>query len=429
MRIQIFEKKSRKLSRLTIVFCLIALTVSCGSHGQFSQTLDSPKTVNAEPFKTNILSGTSDGFNAEIDYFPDKSSFTFSKQLEVSYHNNYKLVRFHSNIGSDEMNYVLVQRGTPVPQIPETQDPRTMIVSVPVEKFTLGSFRYGGAADLFGVVDRLVAAPGFNTITTPAILAGFENGTIKQNYSEELLIDLKTEIVMDVFIFNSQLLKEKHRREIGLMTIGMAEPLEESPLAKTEWIKFFAMFFNREQQANQYFVKVKNDYETLAAQINQRLQNKIRPRVMVNSFDGDAWHVYGERNAFARLIADAGGDYFWSDGLEKHDAIWDVPYEAAYDRAANADVWIVGPDYSTRFGNGDPLFDNRLLALPPAQNNRFFVTYKPDAGGRNPFWDTALINPQLELADYVKAIHPEIADEILPNHEFVYLCRLEKKSK
>jgi len=45
----------------------------------------------------------------------------------------------------------------------------------------------------------------------------------------------------------------------------------------------------------------------------------------------------------------------------------------------------------------------------------------PEINHPHPWWDQALINPHIELLDYVKAIHPELA----PEHQLTLLRRIE----
>jgi hypothetical protein len=62
-------------------------------------------------------------------------------------------VRFLSNSIHEEITFILVQRGAPKP--PNAMD--AMVIEVPLRRFAVGSYRYGGTIDLFGVADRLVA--------------------------------------------------------------------------------------------------------------------------------------------------------------------------------------------------------------------------------------------------------------------------------
>ena len=95
----------------------------------------------------------------------------------------------------------------------------------------------------------------------------------------------------------------------------MAEHLEPSPLAKSEWLKFFALFFNREKIANENFDEIERNYNETKAKVQENFARvSYRPKVLVNYRSGDSWQVYGGQNAFAQLITDAGGDYLFTEG-------------------------------------------------------------------------------------------------------------------
>lgn len=413
---------------VTAIVAVVALVCGCRADkitsGELTQNSAFTVTANeceANAPSSNITDGAVSDFSPSIDYFPDKAAFRYARQLSVEYHGHYKLVTFRSNTNGETVRYVLVQRGTPTPDLPVLRDPSTRLVQVPVERFALGTYRYGGAVGVLDVAERLVVIPATNIITTPAIRRHIEAGKLTDSYSTELIMEREAGATFDYYSNAGQSLDQTKRQEVGLQSVLMAEHAEANPLAKTEWIKFFAMFFNRERAAEEYFNRVASEYESLAARVRESLTaNKHRPRVLVNNKSGDTWSVYGGENAFARLIEDAGGAYLWGD-LDSRVGSFPIAYEAGYNRASDADVWILGPDASVR----QPRFDERLQGLAVFRSGRVFVSFNPDADGRNPYWDQALINPHLELADYVKAIHPEL----LPEHRFVFLRQLGQRAE
>jgi iron complex transport system substrate-binding protein len=379
----------------------------------------SANVVSAARVATNVLDGSVSAYDPDADYFPDKVAFRHAQQLKIEYRNHYKLVTFTPNVTGDTLKYVLVQRGAPLPDLPEIHHPLTHVFAVPVERVSLGSMRYGGASDLLGVVDRLNMVSALRSITTPSILQRIKEGQAKEDYSLELFIERDVDALMDYYSAFGESLSQGKMRELGVNTVQMAEHLEPTPLAKSEWLKFFALFFNREKIANEKFDQIELSYHETRALVQEKLARvSYRPKVLVNYRSGGSWQVYGGLNAFAQLIADAGGDYLFKDLPYRH-SLYDLPFEYVYDRGAEADVWIVGPDLSSQFADGRPRFDERLRKLKATQN--FFVSYNPTKEKRNPWWDQALINPHLELLDYVKALHPELA----PEHELKLLRQLK----
>ena len=403
--------------KLSILLCL--LVFGAANCGKSLEQIDSsgPAVSNANP-SGNILRGRVGDFNADVDYFPDKTSFQYARQLKLEYRGNYKIVTFTPNVKGDILRYVLVQRGTKVPDLPEMKDPLTRVFEVPLERIAMGSMRYGGATDLLDVVDQVNLVSGLKAITTQSILDRIKDGRILEQYSSELLMERKVDAAMAYYSNSGESLTMQKDLELGINRVAMAEHLEESPLGRSEWIKFFALFFNREKTANEKFGDIEKRYLETAEKVRLKLIDvKYRPKILVNYNRGDSWPVYGGKNGFARLVEDAGGDYLFKDLPYRH-SNFDMPLEAVYDKGSEADVWIVSPDFSSTFADGKPRFDERLKKLKA--NDELFVTFNPTTGNRNPWWDGGLIHPDEELMDYVKILHPEL----MPDHKLRFLRKI-----
>lgn len=411
------------MTRLATCLLFSAMVWSGGCAYQSKPVTASTNVVNAAALAGNVLDGRVDRYDAALDYFPDKLAFRHATQFRLEYRGHYKLVTFTPNVNGDTLRYVLVQRGTPVPELPDLHHPLTRVFEVPLERISLTSMRYGGAAELLGVIERLSMVTGLRSITTPAILQRIKDGATLEDYSTEMQLDRNVDAVMSYYSSRGESLTMLKDRELGLKHVSMAEHLEPTPLAKSEWIKFFALFFNREKIANEKFDEIERSYHETKAKVQAKLARvSQRPKVLVNYRSGGSWQVHGGLNAFAQLIEDAGGEYLFKDLPYRH-SLYEMPFEYVYDRGAEADVWIVGPDLSSQFADGKPRFDERLKKLRASQN--FFVSYNPTENRRNPWWDQALINPHIELLDYVKAIHPELA----PEHELKLLRQIKAELK
>ena len=261
------------------------------------------------------MDGRVDAYNAALDYFPDKVALRHATQLRLEYHGHYKLATFTPNVNGDTVRYVLVQRGTPAPALPNLHHPLTHVFEIPVERVSLGTMRYGSAADLLGVQELLSLVSGLRSITTPSILANIKAGKTSEAYSTEMQLDLNIDATMGYYSSPDEALARLKDRELGLNRVGMAEHLEPSPLAKSEWLKFFALFFNREKIANENFDEIERNYNETKAKVQENFARvSYRPKVLVNYRSGDSWQVYGGQNAFAQLITDAGGDYLFTEG-------------------------------------------------------------------------------------------------------------------
>jgi iron complex transport system substrate-binding protein len=198
-----------------------------------------------------------------------------------------------------------------------------------------------------------------------------------------------------------------------MTTLLPVERLEETPLGRTEWIKFFAMLFNKEAEANVHFARVEAEYQQLLASVGNVA---ARPRVFVDIPAGDGWPTPGGRNASARMIADAGGEFVLGDNDSVSNQLRH-PVERAYDRGLDADVWLLTDSIAGRLDVPALLVSNPYTRqLPMLHRGTVYLKHSGKPGSPNPYWDLGFPNPHWDLADHIKILHPEL----LPDHELVF---------
>jgi iron complex transport system substrate-binding protein len=354
-------------------------------------------------------------FEPGRDYYPgaDRVSFRHSNQLSASYHGYYKRVRLVTNGIGEEFSFVFVRREAPLPELGADD----IVIRVPLRRYSLGSYRYGGISELLGVTDRLVGFGNHTHATTPSIVKMFERGQLQRNTDLEALAHRGTEAHFNWYATSALSSAGDTMARLGTLEIPAAEHMEPTPLARAEWIKFFAMFFDKEREANQAFDEIERNYTRV-----QQLVAGVtaRPRVFTNLGQGGGWSIHGGRNQLARILGDAGGDYVWSDdpselsGTTAHD-------ESALDRGLDAEVWLMSAEavFGTRIAQLS-ISNPRFAAFKSVRNGRVYVNHRNYPDGPNPWWDYALIQPDRELADLIAIFHPHL----LPDHEFTFWRRL-----
>lgn len=355
-------------------------------------------------------------FSPTADYFPDKATFRHATQIAVSYHGHYKRARITTSGMGEQFDYVFIQRGTPLPPV----SPDAIVVSVPIKRYSLGTFRYGRASQQLGLLDRLVAFANHTHTTVPEILEMFDNGVLTRNADTEAILNRQSEAHFNWHFHGRLSRADDTYARMGVPLVDMAEHLEPTPLARAEWIKFFALFFNKEARAEALFASIEAQYvrtAALAAGVT------TRPNVLVGSPSRSGWQISGGRNVHSRFITDAGGRYLWDDDTSPESGRT-VPFEEGLTRARRADVWLLGPDssFGPRVGEvtvGDP----RMQYIPAVRNGRVYVEHLNYPDGPNPWWDEALVHPHLELMDHIRILHPELADRS-SDDRFTFFRRL-----
>jgi len=392
---------------------LLLLTVA----GAACRQLEPPPAPAWEPVEAasvgqvNLETGCAPEFDAEADYFPAKVEFQHSAQLEVSYHGSYKVVSFTPAVDNKEvLRYALVQCGAPAP--PEF--PEARVIQVPIRRFTTANHGILSAVTLLGVEDRLAGVTNRHNITEPTIRKlAIEQEIPEVGGGTHSNIELAMAVDPDVhFTFYSAYPEfNLHPKlwEVGVTAFPMADHMETTPLGRAEWVKLLALLVNKEALASEWFAGVAQEYETLRA-LTQKVSE--RPRVLYGSPDTrDSWEVRGDRNYFAQLVRDAGGEYFWERGGASS---WEHgAYEEALYRSAETLLWV-GSSGLSGIDSIDQLVakDGRYAWLRPVQMRRVHALDRGSAGAwTSPWTDQSIDKPHRALADLIRAIHPEIAVE------------------
>nr|WP_300999081.1 ABC transporter substrate-binding protein [Methanoculleus sp.] len=226
----------------------------------------------------------------------------------------------------------------------------------------------------------------------------------------ERIIELEPDVVFCIANGNKDSDSHYKLREAGLKPVVTAEWMEDCPLGRAEWIKFIAYFYNKEQEANDFFDGVKAGYLEVSGK-TKNLDDK--PTVFSGIDYQGTWYAPGGGSYVAKLFRDAGAEYVLSDDTGRGDRSIDV--EVVYERAHDADYWI-------NIGFSDDI--DELLALDPRytnfdafkSGNIYHYNARVNAFGGNDYWQSGILRPDIVLEDLVAILHPEF----VPDYELYY---------
>jgi iron complex transport system substrate-binding protein len=191
--------------------------------------------------------------------------------------------------------------------------------------------------------------------------------------------------------------------------------LEETPLARAEWIKFYACFFDKQRLADSIFSSSEKKYNELKALVKEEIK---KPTVLTEIKYGDTWYVPSGTSYMANLISDAGGDYFWKD--DRKTGSTPLSFEMVYTKAKDCDVWI--NTYNLNSKKELLAYDTRYGLFKAFKENRVYNNNKvQNANGYSNYWETAMPHPEEVLADLIAILYPAR----LPDHAFTYYKQLE----
>jgi iron complex transport system substrate-binding protein len=378
-------------------------------------------TATVHQAGANILDGGVEPYDRNVDYFPDKIRVQHATGFTVRYHRHYKVVTVRNpwRHAKQTFLYVLVQRGAPAPA-GYSNAPR---IEVPVRTMVTMSTTYLPYLDRFGIVDRLVGHSALKQVNTPAIVERIQAGQLVDVGSGAvvnivLLLDLHPDLIMTYASGNPDNDAHPKLLEVGLKVAINAAYMDTSPLGRTEWMKFVALFFNREAVAESLFREIVAEYERLAT-LTRHV--RIKPTVFTQAAYQGTWFVPGGNSYQARALQDAGAAYLWADDGSTGNLRLD--FEAVFERARDADFWLA--NWSGWERVQDVLAaDARYANFGALQQGRVYNNNaRLNPHGGNDYWETGVANPHLVLADLIKIFHPDL----VPDHELMWYRPLKRE--
>lgn len=369
----------------------------------------------------NLTDGCVEDVAEGTDLFPEKVSFEHASGVEVTYHDTYKVVEVavpYAEQGTPPFTVVLLQCGADAPEL--TGDlADAQVVEVPtgeIISMTTVNLPHLVALD---AVDHLAGVGTAAFVTTPEVVTAIEERELADHADADGVPDRERIVgaspdllVLDAF--GATLLDDVRAfAEAGVPTVLNADFDEATPLGRAEWVKYTALFLNREAAATEVFADIEAGYAETAA-LTEDVED--RPRVLLEQpFEG-TWYVPAGGSFVPQLVADAGGDYVFAD--EPGSASVSVDLEAVLARGGDADVWIGA---GTAGGTLEDLaaVDGRFREFRAFQQGAVWAVASTPAGGY-PLYEEGAARPDLVLRDLTAILHPELVE----GHEVRFYARL-----
>jgi len=399
------------MKTLAAVLACTFLAAGCMRHTPPPREPWPPRAAGASVAK-NIDDGCVSDYRPGVDYFPQKTAFRHSTQLQVTYAPHYKQVRFTPNVATGEtLEFLLVQCGTPVP----AHGPHTQVIRIPVQRMVTGNSAMLRALDELGLVDRLYGAENTRAASVPSVRERVARGLVQDMWgyghaSIEPVMAVEADVYFSFYSAYPQGNMHPRLWELGVRAVPQADHHETHPLGRAEWLKLLALLTNREAQAEAHFSEIESAYRRLAALV---ADVKHRPLVMAGFAAGrDTFETFGGRNHRAQLIRDAGGRYVL-DADQNAASLLYLPFEALYTRAAGATHWIGSMGGQASVAN--LIAANALHGwFRAAREGRVYAWDRGYSGAWTyPYQDQSMTLPHVLLAEAITVLHPELSDAVL----------------
>lgn len=184
---------------------------------------------------------------------------------------------------------------------------------------------------------------------------------------------------------------------LGIPIIWCADYMENTPLGRAEWIRFYGRLLGKAEEADSIFSTVESRYQELCAVARK---TTTRPRLLSEMPWSGQWTLPAAGSSSSKLYADAGAEYLFAH-LKGNGSI-PLSTEKVVDKAINADFWLI--KHHGNLSRQQMISDTPLLS-----------------GIKAPIWwcDTSVtliyeetpFHPERLLENLIAIFHPELGIE------------------
>jgi len=281
-------------------------------------------------------------------------------------------------------------------------------VNVPLTRAVCVSTTHAAVFARLDCREVLVGMSWLDNIYDPELRRRAASGQLREVSREgdlnlEVILDLEPGLVLTYVTADPEYGDFDKMRKLGVPVLPVAEFMEPHPLGQAEWIRLGGWLLDRETLADSLFKSVRQAY--LQAR-EKALATTQKPTVFTGMDYQGSWTVPRGGSFAAVYLKDAGAHYVWEDVPGAGN--YAVDFEAVLDRAGTADFWLNPGAARSRSAMAE--FDTRLRHFRAWKQDR---VYNNDArlslGGGNDYWESAILRPDLVLADLIAVFHPELA--------------------
>lgn len=343
-----------------------------------------------------------------------KDDLRYAKRFAIRTTENYTLVSLFGNRNNYDTTctFLLSADSTIKDKLTKNQ----IFIKFPCQRIAALSSIYSSMLCEVGAADQLVAIDNGDYVNNATIREKLNRSQLKElartpEPDLEQSIRLRPDIV---FMFGMGEAESKYSQQLrasGIPVAVVLDHLEDHPLGRAEWIRFFAAFSGHLQQADSLFNEVEQRYLLLKKQASGYSK---RPTVFSEIKFGDVWYMPGGKSFMALLISDAGGNYLWSDVPQAGSL--PLTLEQVVARASDADIWLNQPLIFSL--ESLKAADPRYGVFKALKTGKIFNNTKNrNAYGYSDYWETGMIHPERILSDLIQIFH---GDSLIKSSLYYY---------
>lgn len=351
-------------------------------------------------------------------YCSFKPSIVYAEGFTIAVDSAYKrVVVFDPWQGDTLASYILYPKATSLPANTPVSD---FYIPVPINEIASLSSTHIGFIALLDELEKVIGVSNGNKIYNSYLNKKFKNGELielgrNMGSNLEHILALSPELLMKIGRDNV------HDEDVRIIDAGIPvayniEWMESSLLGRAEWLKFVATFFNKDALADSIFRKIEHTYYSVT-QLANNVTNRLT--VLLGNDHKGTWYMPGGKSYVARLITDAGGDYYYRNESSKGSI--PLSFEIVLDAMMDADIWIAPHAQSLQELQ---MMDQRYALFKAfKRGNVFSINGRVNEYGGNDYWETGVARPDIILKDLISMMHPEL----VPEHTLFYYKKLKKE--
>ena len=167
--------------------------------------------------------------------------------------------------------------------------------------------------ELLNEETSIVGFPYSKYISSEKTRVLIDNGAIKEigkenSLNTEILLDLKPQLVVGYSVSSADKSLTTIKKA-GINVIYNGDWLEQTPLGRAEWIKFFGVLFDKEKQADSIFKVIETNYKQAK---NIALNSSKKATILSGAImSKDIWNLPAGDSFVAQFLKDANVNYLW----------------------------------------------------------------------------------------------------------------------
>lgn len=298
-----------------------------------------------------------------------------------------------------------------------TPDDGLRIVT-PVDEVAITSVTLIEFLNMLGELRSVNASCSPELIYNEELRRRFEEGKLESlgdafNLNTERLIALNSDVVFAT-LYNQTSAQQQLAEAIVSRIVYDNEWTEATPLARAEWIKFVAAFYDKLDEADSIFAAIDSSYKE-ASKLAATIESP--KSIMLGGNYRGTWYMPSGNSYMGTLVRDAHVVYKYASDTTTGSLA--LNFETVLHEFSEVDVWLNAPAKS--LGEIKSMDERHALFAPYSSGEVYGFYKRLTSSGANDFWESAVAHPDVILRDLIWALYPELT----PEYEPVFLLKCE----